>query len=70
MGGGGESRPKSTVTVEHLEDWEGHGAVWRAVELSDQLAVIDLCSCTGEPMDRVQSEEPELIAYVRAHRDR
>jgi hypothetical protein len=57
------------VTVEYLEEWEGHGAVWRAVEVSDEVAVIDLCSCTGEPMDRVQSDQPELIEYVRAHPD-
>ena len=58
-----------SVTVEYLEEWKDHGAMWRAVEVSDQRAVIDLCSCTGEPMDRVQSDEPKLIAYVRAHRD-
>jgi hypothetical protein len=68
MGDGHGSRPKPTVTIEYLEEWEDHGAVWRAVEVSADRAVIDLCSCSGEPMDRVQSEEPELIAYVRAHR--
>ena len=65
----GESRATPAVTVEYLEEWQGHGAVWRAVEVSDERAVIDLCGCTGEPMDRVQSDEPELIAYVRAHPD-
>lgn len=67
MGDGGRSGEAPSVTVEYLEEWEGHGAMWRAVEVSDQRAVIDLCSCTGEPMDRVQSDEPALIAYVRAH---
>jgi hypothetical protein len=70
MGDNGRSSESPTVTVEYLEEWEEHGAVWRAVEVSDERAVIDLCSCTGEAMDRVQSDEPELIAYVRAHRDR
>jgi hypothetical protein len=69
VSGRDESREFSTVTIAYLEEWEGHGAVWRAVEVSDKRAVIDLCSCTGEPMDRVQSDEPELIAYVRAHPD-
>jgi hypothetical protein len=69
MSDGGGSHEKPTVTIEYLEEWEEHGAVWRAVEVSDKRAVIDLCSCTGEAMDRVQSEEAELIAYVRAHRD-
>lgn len=56
----------NSVTVEHLEDWELNGATWRAVELDDRHAVIDLCSCSGERMDRVESGQPELIAYVRA----
>ena len=56
------------VTIQELEDWELHGAIWRPVEISDDLAVIDLCSCTGEPMDRVQGKAPELIEYVRSHR--
>ncbi len=58
----------SRVTIEDLQRWSDGGAVWRALEVSDERAVIDLCSCTGEPMDRVQSDAPELIAYVRAHR--
>ncbi len=69
MGDGVGSGGSPGVTIEYLEEWEEHGAVWRAVDVSDELAVIDLCSCTGEPMDRVQSDEPELIAYVRAHRE-
>jgi hypothetical protein len=58
----------SPVTIKELEDWELNGAIWRAVEISDERAVIDLCSCSGEPMDRVESDESELIEYVRAHR--
>jgi hypothetical protein len=60
----------STATIEQLEEWAEHGAVWRAIEVSDERAVIDLCSCTGEPMERVQSDAPELIDYVRSHADR
>ena len=56
----------NTVTVEHLEDWVLNGATWRAIELDDKHAVIDLLSCTGERMDRVQSDQPEVIGYVRA----
>ncbi len=59
----------ASVTIEDLQRWSGGGAVWRALEVSDERAVIDLCSCTGEPMDRVESNAPELIAYVRAHRE-
>jgi hypothetical protein len=52
-------------TITELEDWEQGGAVWQLVELSSQRAVVDLCTCSGEPMDRVQSEDPEFIEFVR-----
>jgi hypothetical protein len=63
----GEERP-NTVTVQYLEDWELHGATWRPLSVTDERAVIELCSCFGEPMDRVESDRPELIAYVRSQR--
>lgn len=55
------------VTIGELEDWVQSGAVWRAVELSPEHAVIDLCTCSGEAMDRVKTEEPAVIEYVRSH---
>jgi hypothetical protein len=57
------------TTVVELEDWEESGATWRAVELDQDRAVVDLCTCSGERMERVQSEDPEVIAFVRAHPD-
>jgi hypothetical protein len=56
------------VTIEDLERWTDHGAAWRPFEVTDERAVIDLCSCTGEAMERVESDAPELIEFVRAHR--
>ncbi len=52
--------------IEVLTRWEDHGAVWRAVALSDRKALVDLCTCHGEPVDRLQSDDPELIAWLRA----
>jgi hypothetical protein len=57
------------LTVAELEDWELHGAVWRALEVSDERAVVELCSCSGEPMDVVAGDAPELIEFVRARRE-
>ena len=57
------------VTVEDLKRWEDHGAMWRPVEISDELVVVELCSCFGEPMDMVQGTAPELIEFVRRQRD-
>jgi hypothetical protein len=56
-----------TATVAELEDWEQSGAVWQPVEISSRRAVIDLCTCMGEPVDRVQSEDPQFIEFVRVH---
>ncbi len=57
------------ATIGELEDWERNGAVWRPVEISPHRAVVDLCSCTGELMERVESDDPEFVQLVRARRD-
>ena len=57
---------RSGLTVAELEDWELHGAVWRPLELTDDRAVVELCSCAGEPMDVVEGDSPELIKFIRA----
>jgi hypothetical protein len=51
--------------VEIVRRWEDHGAEWRAVHVSDELAVLDLCTCTGEPVERMESSDLELIRFVR-----
>jgi hypothetical protein len=51
--------------IELLERWEDHGAVWRAVHVSDAKAIVDLCTCHGEPVDRIESADRELIALLR-----
>jgi hypothetical protein len=57
------------ATIDELERWEEYGAVWRPLELSDARVVVELCTCYGEPVDVVQSEDAELIAFVRSRRD-
>jgi hypothetical protein len=59
----------SAFKLSELEDWEFHGASWRMLELGEQRVVLELCSCSGEPMDRVESDDPDLIEYVRDHRE-
>jgi hypothetical protein len=51
--------------VDVLERWEEHGAVWRVVSVGDERAVVDLCTCTGEPVERLESDDPELIRFLR-----
>ncbi len=59
---------RAPVTIADLQRWEEHGAGWRALEVSDECAVVELCTCYSEPVDTVQSDAPELIEFVRAHR--
>jgi len=54
--------------VGELERWTFFGAQWRVVALSDGQAIVDLCTCTGEPVDRIESDDPALIAYLRVAR--
>jgi hypothetical protein len=48
-----------------LERWTDSGADYRVVHLSDEAAVVDLCTCHGEPMERLESSDPRLIEYLR-----
>lgn len=57
------------ATISELEDWTLNGASWRPVELSGARAVVELCTCHGERVDVVESDEPEFIEFVRSHRD-
>ena len=50
---------------ERLERWEEHGATWRALHVSDDCAIVDLCTCTGEPVERIESGDRDLIRLLR-----
>jgi hypothetical protein len=58
-----------TKDTDVLTRWEESGAVWRAVHVSDAKAIVDLCTCTGEPVDRIESTDPDLIEFVRRSAD-
>ncbi len=57
------------LTIEALERWEDNGATWRPIEVSDERAVVELCTCYGEPVDTLQTQAPDVIAFVREHRE-
>jgi hypothetical protein len=60
----------NNLTIDALERWVLFGAQWRVVDLTDQRAVVDLCTCTGEIVERLESDDPALVRYVRAaHRE-
>lgn len=56
---------RPALTRGDLERWEENGAEWRALEVTDERAVVELCTCYGEPVDILAGEAPELIAFVR-----
>jgi hypothetical protein len=53
------------LTIARLEDWAGAGAHWRVVHHSQRKAVVEMQQCTGEPIERLASEDPAVIAYLR-----
>jgi hypothetical protein len=52
------------LTVEELERWVAFGAIWRLVEISDGRAVVDMCQCTGELVERRGASDPIVLAYL------
>lgn len=55
-------------TLADLRRWEDHGAAWRAVEIDERFAVVQLCTCFGEPVELVRGEDRDLIAFVTGRR--
>jgi hypothetical protein len=51
-----------------LQRWEAHGATWRTITLTEKLAVVELCTCYGTPVDRLRSSDPELLRFLSAPR--
>lgn len=51
--------------VEQLQRWEEHGALWRALSVGEERAVVELCTCTGERVELLESDDPELIRFLR-----
>jgi hypothetical protein len=56
------------LTIDRLERWVHFGAHWRLVEVAPDRAVVDLCACTGELVERVTCGDRAMIDYVRAAR--
>lgn len=54
-----------SLTLEDLDRWVDSGAHWRVVDITNQLVVVDLCACTGETVERRQSDDPVVIAHLR-----
>jgi hypothetical protein len=54
--------------LENVENWTLSGGSWRIASISKERAVVELCACTGEPMERLESDDPAVIAHLRTTR--
>ena len=61
----GPGRP--TLTAADLERWQDGGATWRMLELDGDRVTVELCTCTGEPVDVLSGSGADLVAFIRAH---
>lgn len=59
--------PTERLTVAALERWALFGAHWRVLEMTATEALVELCQCTGEPVERHRVDAPEVVAFLRAH---
>jgi hypothetical protein len=55
------------LTVAELEQWTAFGARWRPERFEAERVIVELCQCTGEPVERRVAVDPDVIAYVRDH---
>ena len=54
-----------TDPVGVLRRWEEHGGVWRVVARTDSGVTVSLLRCDGgEEMERLVSDDPDLLAFV------
>jgi hypothetical protein len=54
--------------LDTLARWEDAGALWRTRSLREGEAVVELCTCHGEPVEELRSSDPELLRYLAARR--
>lgn len=52
------------LTAAELEQWLLFGGTVRPVSLTADRAVVDLCTCTGELVERRECDEPAVIDRV------
>ena len=61
-----ELMPMAESPVSRLQRWELSGATWRVLRRSEDSAEVELCTCTGEPMERLTSGDPGLLDFLDA----
>jgi hypothetical protein len=54
-----------TLTIETLEAWARAGAHWRVLHRGEHRTIVELQQCTGELVERLESDDPAVIAYLK-----
>lgn len=52
------------LTFDEFNRWELFGGQWRVVEISRDDIVVELCTCTGDPVERRRTDDPALIEHL------
>jgi hypothetical protein len=53
------------LTIKTLEHWALAGAHWRVLNHGEHRSVVELQQCTGELVERLESDDPAVIAYLQ-----
>jgi hypothetical protein len=56
------------TTRADLERWEQSGAIWRVRSLAGHEAVVELCTCYGEPVELVRTTDADTLRYLQDRR--
>jgi hypothetical protein len=65
MHGASVDHPERSSMGEKLAQWELAGGKVRITRLSQTEAVVELCTCTGELMERCSSTDQALVDDLR-----
>lgn len=52
------------AAIDILQRWHEFGGTWRVRSLDELGAVVDLCSCEGQPVDVLRSTDVGLLQYL------
>jgi hypothetical protein len=61
---GDRASERPPLTIDELEQWELFGGTWRTLEHGGGHAVVELCACTSEAIDRRQTSDPAVLARL------
>jgi len=57
----------SQPVIDTLRRWEHHGATWRTAFITNQEAVVHLCTCFGELVEELRTTDADVLRFLRGH---